>query len=92
MVALPFCRVRLQGQKPRDKAYPKEVRTVGDAIRARRLDLGLRQIEVAELLGCNELTILNWEKGHTCPRRKKYSAIRKFLGPWAKQWLVWLEV
>jgi hypothetical protein len=41
-VALLFCRVRLNGKKPKDKAYPKEVQTIGDAIRKRRLDLGLK--------------------------------------------------
>jgi hypothetical protein len=42
-VALLFCRVRLQGEKPKDKAYPKEVTTIGGAIRSRRLDLGLHR-------------------------------------------------
>src|SRR5262249_2326314 len=59
IVALPFCRVRLRGQKPPDKAYPKEVKTLGDAIRTRRLDLRLRHLELAQLLGCNEMTIVN---------------------------------
>jgi hypothetical protein len=30
-VALLFCRVRLNGQKPKDRAYPSEIETVGDA-------------------------------------------------------------
>ena len=79
MVALPFCRLQLRAKKPRDKAYPKEVKTIGDAIRAQRLDLGLRQIEVAQLLGCNEMTIVNWEKGHTLPHPGKMARVRNFL-------------
>ncbi len=63
-------------------------RSIGEAIRKRRLDLNLRQVDTAKSIGCNEMTIVNWEKGHTCPRRKKYSAIRAFLGPLAKEWLV----
>src|SRR5712691_8111311 len=45
--ALPFCHVRLQAQKPLAAAYPRELWTLGDRVRKRRLDLGLRQKDVA---------------------------------------------
>ncbi len=80
-----FCRVRLNGKKPKDKAYPKEVKTLGDAIRKRRLDLGLRQKDVAKIIGCDEASILNWEKGHTSPSSNIVSDIRRFFGPHAKR-------
>ena len=66
-VALLFCRVQLNGKKPKDKAYPTEVKTIGDAIRERRLDLRLLQKDVAKIIGCDKTTILNWERGHTHP-------------------------
>ena len=66
-VALLSCRVCLKGKKPRDKAYPKEVTTIGDAIRKRRLDLGLLQRDVAKIIECDKASVLNWEKGHTHP-------------------------
>jgi DNA-binding XRE family transcriptional regulator len=69
-VALLFCRVCLKGKKPKEKAYPKEITTIGDAIRKRRLDLGLLQKDVAKVIGCDKTTILNWEKGHTRPSAK----------------------
>jgi DNA-binding XRE family transcriptional regulator len=43
--------------------YPVELRSIGDHIRKRRLDLGLLQIEVAAQIGVTENTVLNWEHG-----------------------------
>ena len=80
MDVLPFCYVRLKGKKPKDKAYPKEVVSIGDAIRVRRLDLKLRQIDVAKIIGCDEMSIVNWEKGHTSPRSTHMPGVVKFLG------------
>jgi DNA-binding transcriptional regulator YiaG len=79
-VALLFCRVRLKGKKPKDKAYPKEVATIGDAIRKRRLDLGLKQKDVAGIIGFDETSVLNWEKGYNSPRSDKMAGIERFLG------------
>ncbi len=79
MVALLFCRVRLQGKKPRDKAYPKKVKTIGDAVRKRRLDLSLLQKDVAKIIGCDKLTVVNWEKGHTSPSINKMAGVESFL-------------
>jgi ribosome-binding protein aMBF1 (putative translation factor) len=79
-VALLFCRVRLKGKKPRNKAYPKEVTTLGDAIRTRRLDLGLLQKDVAKIIACDKTSVLNWEKGYNSPRRDKMASIERFLG------------
>jgi DNA-binding XRE family transcriptional regulator len=78
-VALLFCRVRLSGKKPRDKAYPKELTTIGDAIRKRRLDLGLLQKDVAKIVGCDKTTILNWERGHTHPSANHMPQVMIFM-------------
>jgi len=98
MDALPFCRATLYGvrcpQGPyfiNTKRYPLEPRSIGEAIRKRRLDLNLRQVDAAKAIGCNEMSIVNWEMGHTRPSRRKHSAIRTFLGPSAKEWQVWFE-
>jgi transcriptional regulator with XRE-family HTH domain len=72
--------VRLKAKKPRDRAYPKAVRTIGDAIRTRRLDLGLKQKEVAKIIGCDKTSVLNWEKGYNKPTINKMSGIVRFLG------------
>jgi transcriptional regulator with XRE-family HTH domain len=72
--------VRLSGKKPKGNAYPKEVTTIGDAIRKRRLDLGLHQKDVAKMIGCDKTSVLNWEKGYNTPRVNKMADIERFLG------------
>lgn len=72
--------MRLTGEKPRDKAYPAEIKTFGDAIRKRRLDLGLHQKDVAKIIGCDQMSVLNWEKGYNKPTKNKMLGIRRFLG------------
>jgi transcriptional regulator with XRE-family HTH domain len=53
---------------------------LGEHIKKRRLDLGLLQREVAEQLGVNKFTVLNWERGKTSPDVRYYPAIIDFLG------------
>jgi len=86
MDALPFCRATLYGVRcrigpyfMRAKGYPANPRTIGEAIRKRRLDLGLRQVGVAKLIGCDKTSVVNWEKGHTTPRSNKIAAVETFL-------------
>jgi len=38
------------------KGYPANPTTIGEAIRKRLLDLDLKQVEVAKLIGCDQLT------------------------------------
>ena len=72
--------MHVRGKKPRDKAYPKGVMTTGNAIRARRLDLGLKQKDVAGMIGCDQTSVLNWEKGHNTPGTNKMAGVARFLG------------
>ncbi len=60
-----------------------ELRTLGDHIRRRRLDLGLLQVEVAAEIGVTESTVWNWEHG-TEPELIHIPAVLAFLGyiPW----------
>ncbi|MDR3402026.1 MAG: helix-turn-helix transcriptional regulator [Chthoniobacter sp.] len=60
--------------------YPTSPKTVGEMIRKRRLDLGLRQIDIAKMIGCDEMTIVNWEKGYRTPRVKHMTGVIEFLG------------
>ena len=80
MVALPFCHIEKTTKKTVSKAYPKELVTIGDHIRKRRLDLKLTQKEVAAALGVDECTVWNWERNRTCPLTKHLPAIIGFLG------------
>ena len=60
--------------------YPASPKTIGEAIRKRRLDLGLKQRDAAKMIGCNYLTIVNWEKGHFTPRVNHMAGLVRFLG------------
>ncbi len=77
---MPFCYFALSANRPPKAAYPKELVTLGDHIRKRRLDLGLLQKDVAVTIGVDTCTITNWEKGHSQPELWYISRIIEFLG------------
>jgi transcriptional regulator with XRE-family HTH domain len=54
--------------------------TLGEHIRQRRLKLKLTLKEAAKLLGTDEGSIINWEKGRATPRVYRLPAILRFLG------------
>jgi len=78
--ALPFCHVRLTGQRPLPDAYPTRMSTLGDHLRKRRLDLGLLQREVAERLGVTATTVCNWENARSTPTLRVRPRVIAFLG------------
>jgi DNA-binding transcriptional regulator YiaG len=80
MVALPFCHFELRASRPRPSHYPIEINTLGDHIRARRLDLRLLQEQVADQIGVHEMTITSWEGNATVPEVRYMPAIIQFLG------------
>jgi predicted transcriptional regulator len=80
MVALPFCHVQLTARKPLSPAYPRVLRTLGDHLRKRRLDLGLLQRDVAEQLQVHQMTLCNWETNRTSPQLRFIPRILTFLG------------
>ena len=57
-----------------------ELRTPGDHLRNRRLDLGLRPKEVARALGVDEMTVNTWERHRTRPAGRFVLRIIQFLG------------
>ena len=77
---MPFCHAELRAAKPKSDCYPKELNTLGDHIRARRIDLGLFQSEVAAQIGVHPLTITNWEGNATQPPVQYIPTIIRFLG------------
>ena len=62
------------------KGYHANPKTIGEAIRKRRLDLNLRQIDVAAIIDCDEISVVNWEKGRWTPHIKHMPGILRFLG------------
>ena len=79
-VALPSCHIQLTGRKPLPPAYPRQLNTLGDHVRKRRLDLGLLQREAADKLGVDAMTICNWEINRTSPQLRLIPRIITFLG------------
>jgi transcriptional regulator with XRE-family HTH domain len=75
---LQYVPITLKTLKPKETGF--EPRTLGEHIRKRRLDLALTQKQVAERLGVNPWTVLNWEKGHTEPPIESIPSIVRFLG------------
>jgi DNA-binding XRE family transcriptional regulator len=55
-------------------------RNLGERIKKWRLEQGLFQRDLAKLIGVDEMTIVNWEKGKTKPDRKNLERIKKILG------------
>ncbi|MEO8086225.1 MAG: helix-turn-helix domain-containing protein [Bacteroidota bacterium] len=78
--ALAFCGCEIRAKMPVSEKYPKELLTIGDHIRKRRLDLTLSQKELAEQLGVSSLTIWDWEKNRAYPRCTNLPAVISFLG------------
>ena len=68
--ALPFCHFVLKAQEPKDCRYPSEIKSLGNRLKAKRMDLGLLQKDVAAIIGVNEDTICYWENDRVRPCSK----------------------
>ena len=77
---IAFCHIQLTTRKPLPPDYPRHLRTLGDHLRKRRLDLGLLQRDAAEELGVDEMTVCNWETNRTSPQLHLIPKIIAFLG------------
>ena len=80
--ALPFPVPALKGPRPRvlPRGYIAEPKTLGEQIRKRRLDLGLRQCDLAVQFGVNYMTVATWESGKSRPLIHIIPKLRAFLG------------
>lgn len=67
-------------RKPLGIKYVENPTTIGEKIRNRRLELGLLQKDVAEIMGVCEDTITFWENGRAIPQLNLYPKVTKFLG------------
>jgi transcriptional regulator with XRE-family HTH domain len=70
----------LKAERPKSEAYPDELVTYGDHIRARRLDAGMSQREAAEAMGVDETSVFNWESNRVQPAVRLIPGIIRFLG------------
>ena len=79
------CHYRISARKPpartiTPRPYPYSPITIGDYLRKRRIDLGLRQKDVAKLLKTNSTSIHNWENNLSQPFLQALSEIINFIG------------
>ena len=77
---MPFCHFELRASRRKPANYPKQINSLADHIRARRLDLKLLQKQVADQIGVHEQTITGWERNATVPKVRYIPAIIQFLG------------
>jgi DNA-binding transcriptional regulator YiaG len=65
---LPFCHLTLKAKKPvsREK-YPDFMRTWGDYIKVRRLDLKLTKRQLSLRFNVSDVTIYLWERNENSP-------------------------
>jgi DNA-binding transcriptional regulator YiaG len=59
---------------------PRELQTIGDQIRKRRLSLQMLQRDVAAQIGVVEACVWNWEANASTPKIRHMPGIIKFLG------------
>jgi DNA-binding XRE family transcriptional regulator len=53
--------------------------TFGERIKKWRLERGLFQRDLAKIIGVDEMTIVNWERGRTKPTKKNLDRIKAIL-------------
>lgn len=70
----------LKAPKPLPSNYPLQIKSLGDHIRKRRLDLNIFQKEAAKKIGVDETTIWFWENNHVEPSISFIPSIIEFLG------------
>ena len=58
--------------------YPNE--TLGQKIKKLRLEKGLKQVDLAKVLGVSDDMVRNWEKGRTVPSGKLLREIERYFG------------
>jgi DNA-binding transcriptional regulator YiaG len=80
MVALSFWNVNISLRNPFFRKFSKEIKTMGDHIRKKRIELGLLQKHVSSVLKVSEDTITYWENNRAKPMINHMPAIISFLG------------
>ena len=81
---LPGVPARARARRPEVAALERD--TLCSKLKRKRLELGLRQKDVAPRLGISHKTLVDWERDQATPEVAYYPAIVTFLGsePWAK--------
>ena len=78
--SIPFHTIVRSVPLPKPDGYPKQLKTMGDHIRAWRLDNKLLQSDFAKWLGVCEDTIVGWEMRSINPTVQQMPGIIKLIG------------
>ena len=78
--ALPYSKSHNSVARPKSRLYPKELKTIGDHIRAWRITSGLLQKDAARILSVCEDTVVGWEMRGTKPTIRQMPRIIKAIG------------
>ncbi|MEL6705575.1 MAG: helix-turn-helix transcriptional regulator [Bacteroidota bacterium] len=76
----PFINTALRADKPKPEGYPDRIETLGEHVRARRMDNGLYITELAKLLGVDQETVINWELRERIPPVHTWPKLIDYLG------------
>ena len=69
-----------------DSTYPVVPCGFAQRLRKARMDAGLQIKELAIASGVNEMTIVNWEQGHTKPNGRKLEEVQQVLARLVAPW------
>ncbi len=73
-------KIVLRGGKLKPVGYPSNPKTLGEHIKKMRIDKGLFQREVADILNVEVVNIEHWENARNYPMKKYLPRIIDFLG------------
>jgi transcriptional regulator with XRE-family HTH domain len=73
-------KAQIKAVKPLSKYLPKELNTIGDMIRKRRVELGMTQKALADLFGVSLRCLQTWECSGKIPFASRWPKIIDFLG------------
>lgn len=82
---MPFCQITLKSAKPLKDRYNKslyrlKLKTIGNELKKKRLQLGISQMALAQELNVRVETIQNWEHSRSIPPVKYLPRLIDFLG------------
>jgi DNA-binding transcriptional regulator YiaG len=75
----PKIKYTVKRPKALPDGYPLRPKTMGERLKKKRLDMGLYQKDVAEIIGVDVNTVTNWEKGRYKPCRENLGRVEGFL-------------
>ena len=78
--ALPFSEIKRNVPLPKPIGYPKELKTIGDHIRAWRIDNNMTQEDVSKILKVCEDSVVGWENRGTIPAMRQMPGIISMIG------------